>query len=244
MTGSLVIAGCGIAGGQITSEAECEIRAADLVMYLLPFPLTAALITSWSRECVNLEDSYREGRPRSETYAEMAGRVLAEVQDGRHICLAMYGHAGVLNAVSQFVVRMAGEAGFPVRMLPGISAEACLYADLGIDPGENGMQSHVASRLLRQQKKWDPETPLILWQIGMVGDDDYHAKYSNSRLNELVDRLTAVYGPEHRAVIYEAATIPFMRFRADRVRLTDLTGANLRPISTLLIEPITPGGAT
>src|SRR5690606_41924587 len=38
--------------------------------------------------------------------------------------------------------------GFVARMEPGISAEACLYADLGIDPGRHGVQSMEATHFL------------------------------------------------------------------------------------------------
>jgi hypothetical protein len=39
-------------------------------------------------------------------------------------------------------------------MLPGISAEDCLFADLGIDPGIYGCQSYEATDFLANGRPW------------------------------------------------------------------------------------------
>jgi len=241
--GSLVVVGHGITGGQVTSQAEVEIRIADIVLSLTSDPVAKAFVVHWAREYVDVSDAYQEGRGRPVIYADIANRVLEPVRAGRRVCFVTYGHPGVLSAITRMAIRQARAEGFPARMLPGISAEACLYADLGVDPGEEGIQSYQATQLLCNEKIWDPTTPLILWQIGLVGDDAHHANYPNSLLSRLVEKLVAVYGPNHEAVIYEAATLPYVPFRADRVALAELPRAELSACSTLLVEPLTTNPA-
>ncbi len=54
-------------------------------------------------------------------------------------------------------------------MEPGISAEDCLYADLGLDPGTYGCQHYEASNLMFYQRTIDTAAYLILWQPGVAG---------------------------------------------------------------------------
>jgi len=58
--------------------------------------------------------------------------------------------------------------GFGTHMEPGISAEACLYADLDLDPGEHGVQSFEATQFLIQRRMIDPAGLLLLWQISQA----------------------------------------------------------------------------
>ena len=48
-------------------------------------------------------------------------------------------------------------------MLPGISSEDCLFADLGVDPGVSGCQSYEATDFLMNAPIIDSSTQLILW---------------------------------------------------------------------------------
>ena len=61
-------------------------------------------------------------------------------------------------------------------MLPGISAEDCLFADLGVDPAEAGCQSYEATRFLERRPAIEPRAALILWQIGVVGSANHSAE--------------------------------------------------------------------
>src|SRR2546429_6584747 len=47
-----------------------------------------------------------------------------------------------------FRSRQAREEGFEAEMLPAVSAEDCLFADLGVDPGDEGCQSFEATSFL------------------------------------------------------------------------------------------------
>lgn len=55
-------------------------------------------------------------------------------------------------------------------MVPGISAEDCLYADLGVDPGMEGSQHFEASKFMFYKRRVDPNAYLILWQVVIAGD--------------------------------------------------------------------------
>ena len=74
--------------------------------------------------------------------------MLAEVRAGRRVCGAFYGHPGVFTRVPNKAIAQARAEGFEAHMEAGVSAEDCLYADLGIDPGEVGCQQYEASQFM------------------------------------------------------------------------------------------------
>ena len=59
-------------------------------------------------------------------------------------------------------------------MLPAVSAEDCLVADLGVDPGERGWQSWEATELLLRGFRPDPTAGLVLWQVDGIGKLDWN----------------------------------------------------------------------
>jgi len=84
--------------------------------------------------------------------------------------------------------------GFKAHMEPGISAEDCLYADLGIDPGRFGCQHFEASQLLFYERRIDPTGYLVLWQAGLVGDVSLKRFSTGPAYRQaLVDVLSADY---------------------------------------------------
>ncbi len=93
-------------------------------------------------------------------------------------------------------------------MLPGISAEDCLFADLGVDPAQNGCQSYEASDFLLNSRMIDNSSQLILWQAGLVGDWTFRRyAYDRSALPLLLEKLLRWYPPAHPVYIYEASSI-------------------------------------
>src|SRR5439155_1808739 len=112
---------------------------------------------------------YREDRRRRATYDAMVERILAEVRTRAVVCAVFYGHPGVFVAPSHEAIRRARAEGHTALMLPGISAEDCLFADLGIDPSRFGCQSYEATDFLVHRRRIDRTAALVLWQIGTVG---------------------------------------------------------------------------
>lgn len=128
--GSLVVVGTGIsAPGQTTLEAVACIRQADRVFYAVTEPTTEFWIHGLNSTAASLVDLYAEGKDRYKTYKEMADRILTAVRSGSRVCAVFYGHPGVMVNPSHDAIRRARREGFKARMLPGISTEACLYAD-------------------------------------------------------------------------------------------------------------------
>jgi len=91
-------------------------------------------------------------------------------------------------------------------MLPGISSEDCLFADLGVDPGIYGCQSFEATDFLVNRRQIDPRSSVVLWQIGVLGDSTYKTQgYDTSSMPLLIESLLGWYPPHHLVYLYEAA---------------------------------------
>jgi hypothetical protein len=126
-------------------------------------------------------------------------------------------------------------------MEPGVSAEDCLYADLGIDPGRYGCQHYEASQVMLYRRRIDTSAYLILWQVGVAGDRSL-AKFSTGTAYRrvLVEVLARDYPLDHELFIYEAATLPLQAPRIERVRLGALAEARLDMHATVVIPPASP----
>jgi hypothetical protein len=122
-------------------------------------------------------------------------------------------------------------------MLPGISAEDCLFADLGIDPGRAGCQSYEATDFLVHHRLIDTTCGVILWQIGVVGQI-YNLVGRPESISILADTLIEKYGPTHEVIVYEARHYPTCDPVIIRLQLAALASTNLSPISTLYIPPL------
>ena len=171
----------------------------------------------------------------------MAEAMLAEVRAGKRVVGAFYGHPGVFAQVPHAAIAQARDEGFEAVMDPGISAEDCLYADLGFDPGHVGCAHYEASQLLFYRRVIDTSAWLVLWQIGLAGDRSYAVRASTvEQRQRLVDRLLRDYPAEHPVTVYEAATLPIGRPRIDTLPLHTLAHANLRMHSTLVVPPARP----
>jgi precorrin-6B methylase 1 len=239
--GSLTIVGTGIqAGGQITIQARAYIEQADYLFFLVTDPVTERYLRRLNINAESLMPLYQAGEDRFSTYMAMVDRILAEVRRGSRVCAAFYGHPGVFVSPSHEAIRRARREGFEAKMLPGISAEDCLFADLGIDPSVAGCQSFEATGFLISKKKFDPTSFLILWQIGVIGDLSYQpAGYDYHKgLQVLAEYLQPIYGPDHVTIVYEASEFPMFKPRRDRVKIQQLPETSVTPLSTLCIPPL------
>src|SRR5205085_11822477 len=132
--GSLVIVGTGIRTvGHLTTEAIAWMKAADKLLYVVADPIAEDVIKRFNPDgAESLSELYDDGKPRMDTYDEMVERILSCVRNGLRTCVAFYGHPGVFVYPSHESIRRARSEGFSAKMLPGISAEDCLFADMGI----------------------------------------------------------------------------------------------------------------
>ena len=236
----LNVVGTGIqAAGQLTVEARSAISSADRVFYLITDGLTLDYLASLNKNLESLHSSYESGRPRMDSYLEMVERILGSMDNGEAVCVALYGHPGVFAFPAHEAIRRARAKGYYARMFPGVSAEDCLFADLGVDPAWAGCQSFEATDFLIFDRMFDPRSALIIWQVGVIGDTSFQRggyEYG-AGLTILQDRLIQNYGPDHKVIVYEAAHYPIYPHRADSLRLADLSAIRLTPESTLFVPP-------
>jgi uncharacterized protein YabN with tetrapyrrole methylase and pyrophosphatase domain len=237
--GSLVVAGTGLSFGHMTVEARAQIKHADYVLYGVPDPVTEAWIRANSQRCEPLNVLYRTNKRRERTYREMSDRILECVREGLRVCAVFYGHPGVFVTPSHDAIRRAREEGFAARMLPGVSAEDCLFADLGVDPATRGCQTFEATDFLARLVDFDPHAGLVIWQVGVLGRSEYQPyKYELTWVPNLLARLIEVYGEDHRVAVYEAAQFIVCDPYIEWVALGSLTEASLGRNVTLYCPPL------
>jgi uncharacterized protein YabN with tetrapyrrole methylase and pyrophosphatase domain len=237
--GSLTVVGTGIESfGQMTEGARREVSRAQRLFYLGD-PLGEHAVRGLNRRAVSLHDLYEPGKHRLKTYAQMVERVLSEVRGGFRVCFALYGHPGVFAMPAHAAVRIARAEGYRAVMLPAVSADACLIADLGVDPATSGWQSYEATDFLLRRRRIDPGAGLVLWQVGVVGRLDYPSGPVNrKKLAVLTETLLETYPRKHVATLYEAATLPGFPASTQRVHIGSFHRAEVTPITTMYVPPV------
>lgn len=234
--GSLTVVGTGIQlGTHLTPEARAAISNADVVLTLVSEPVMLAAVEQLNPQTRPLQDHYVVGESRAIAYEAMVEEILAHVRKGSKVCAAFYGHPGVFVAPSHEAVRRAREEGFKARMLPGVSAEDCLFADLGVDPARLGCQSYEATEFLVHGRSVDTSVALVLWQLGTVGNTAAAEEAAPVGLAVLVDVLLGYYPPEHEVVVYEASPYPGFDAKVRRTPLAELRPEHVTAMSTLYV---------
>ncbi len=239
--GTLTVAGTGILPvGHLTQEASQAIQIADRVFYAVTNPLMARMILRLNPGAEDLRPLYGKGKPREKTYAEMVAALLKPVRQGKRVCAAFYGHPGVFVISGHEAIRQARAAGHQAEMLPGISAEDCLFADLNVDPARDGCATFEATDLLLSHRTWDATSALVIWQISVIGEMAYPTSDGRKNLPVLIERLREVYPASHLVTVYEASSLPGFASSVHRCPLGRLARAPLTHFSTLYVPPL-PG---
>jgi uroporphyrin-III C-methyltransferase len=238
--GSLIVVGTGLMlARHATLETIEAIERAQHVFHLITNSATEAWIRRLNRKATSLGDCLQEGKPRSQSYSDMAGRIVDAVRDGQRVCAVFYGHPGVLVASGREAIARARRDGFDARMLPGISAEDCLLADLAVDTRLLCWQSYEATDFLLRRRRIDPTVALILWQAGLLGEPSVRSDMQArpERLRVLTDALLRHYSRRHPVVIYEAAEFPTCDPVIKHVTLAGLPRQAIYPKTTLYVTP-------
>jgi precorrin-6B methylase 1 len=238
--GSLIVVGTGIRTvGQMTLEAIAWIQVADVALYVIADPIAEEVVRTLNpRGALSLRGYYGEGQNRMQSYEAMIEHMLSCVRAGQRTCAALYGHPGVFAYPTHEAVRRARAEGYEAHMLPGISAEDCLFADLGVDPASTGCQSYEATDFLVNARSVDITASLVLWQIGVLGDHTYRlGGYQLSGFPLLIARLTELYGASHEVTVYEASLFHGVAPVTTKVALAHLTPAYVNAGSTLYVPP-------
>lgn len=237
--GSLSCVGIGMSlGAHITPIAKQHIEKSDVCFVAVSDALVELWINEMHQDVRSLQVFYGVNKSRKQTYKEMVAAVLEEVEAGKKVCAIFYGHPGVFAYVPHKLIEEAKAKGVMAVMEPGISAEDCLFADLGIDPGKYGCQQFEATQLVLYERLLDTSGYVILWQIGVVGDEQYGIEVTGAaQRNKLLNILDKDYALEHDVILYEASTSVLKKTRIESIKLKDLPRALLKDYTTLVIPP-------
>jgi Tetrapyrrole (Corrin/Porphyrin) Methylases len=238
--GGLTVVGSGIrAGLQTTMEARVCIESASKVLYLLADPIAEEWVRKLNPNSESMDSFYQKGKRRMVAYEAMIEKILSCLEQAGDLCAVFYGHPGVFSYPARESIKRARLNGFNARMLPGISAEDNLIADLGIDPGPAGLQSFEVTTFLLYKYRFDTSVPLILWQVGVLGEVLWNPPHraARDRLPILADYLIDHYGVNHEVVFYHASELPAGQPAIERLPLCDLREAKLATLSTLFVPP-------
>lgn len=237
--GSLICLGTGIMlGAHLDPLSRNYINEADVVFMLVADALTEQWLQQLHPDTRSLQSYYQEGQSREVSYQKMVDAILAEVRAGKKIVGAFYGHPGVFAWVPHQAVKLAKHQGYYSKMLPAISAEDCLYADLGIDPGRYGCQLYECSQFMFYQRNIDTAAYLILWQVGVAGDRSLARFHTTGQYRQLLSEYLSLFYPvNHQVILYEAASLPNQHARIEQLPLSALAKINVSGKSTLVIPP-------
>jgi precorrin-6B methylase 1 len=237
--GSIAVVGLGMTlGSHLTPLARSHIEQADVIFAGLSDSIVEQWLGRMHPDVRSLQPYYKEGKSRKKTYQQWVDLMMDEVRAGKRVCAVFYGHPGIFAWSPHKVVEVALAEGFKAHMEPGISAEDCLYADLGFDPGRVGCAHFEASQLLFYKRRLDPTAYLVLWQVGLVGDRSLTRFETGSSYRQvLVDVLAEDYPLDHEIIIYRAATLPIQQPRIRRVALRDLPHVDVPTEETVVIPP-------
>jgi uncharacterized protein YabN with tetrapyrrole methylase and pyrophosphatase domain len=237
--GSLVCVGTGMTmASHITPLSQSYIEQADVVFSLMSHGVVEKWLEAMHPDVRSLQQYYCEGTDRKISYRSMVDAMLAEVQKGKKVVGAFYGHPGVFAWVPHKAIAEAKLQGYQAHMEPGVSAEDCLFADLAIDPGRYGCQNFETTQLMIYQRRIDASAYLILWQAGVAGDlSTARFDTNTARLALLVELLSEYYPADHPVILYEACTLPVGEPRMQQIKLAELPDAEIYLHTTLVLPP-------
>jgi hypothetical protein len=241
VSGSLIVVGTGYnVGGQVTPETESVLRDAERCLFLVSDTATSAWLRTVNPRAESLHDCYREGEAGSTAASRMVERILDAVRAGHATCAAFYGHPAILVSPGLEALRRARAEGFAASMLPAISCEDALFADLGVDPGVSGRLLYEATDFLLRPRAIDPTAAMVLLQVGAIGLTRFttgdHPNREGLRL--LAEALLRSYPSAHRVALYRLPQLPLFDPAIDWEELAALGDAPLSVVSTLFVPPL------
>lgn len=237
--GELHLVGSGIrAITDLTVGAQQEIMKAEAVLYCVADPVTELRIHELNPRAQSLYGLYGNDKPRIDTYREMVEAILAPVLAGQRTCAVFYGHPGIFAWAPHQAIRLARRAGLRADMMPAVSAQDSLFADLGLDPSSAGLQTVDATDLLIRNRQLNPSMHVLIWQAECVGDDGFNfGGYRRQNFGVLVERLRTFYPVDQSVVVYDASTFPHLPAQVRLTALDRITAEDLSGVSTLYLPP-------
>nr|WP_267313967.1 SAM-dependent methyltransferase [Legionella antarctica] len=143
-----------------TTEFKTYTTSADKVLYLVNEPVTKQWIERYSKLSESLEPIYFSEIDRQNSYDKIRDKILTDLGTYNFITVVLYGHPTIFADPGLQAIIAAQKNSIETIILPGISVENCLYADLKIDPGQFGCFHVEATELLVYDKIIDPPQSL------------------------------------------------------------------------------------
>lgn len=237
---SLVIVGMGIkAISHITKETETVIRGCDKVYYLANNTLFFDYLNSISTNIESLNNLYFSREKRSESYKLLGEKIINDIPKYKNICVAIYGHPLFLVQLSRYLLDWCEKERHDVHVLPAISSLDCLFSDLGINPGDGGIQLMDATELLVYRRTLDPYCHIVLYQVGAIGQLGHNREQTIAKkaLLFLQSYLLTKYDKKHKVCFYEAGQTPNTKANIVYKSIDLMHTESVSSISTLYIEP-------
>lgn len=222
--------------GQLTLEAVSWIETADVVCYVLADPVAERWVLEHSQRAEDLSRLHDTGHARLNSYATMAARLVDHARAGRTVVAVFYGHPGVFTSPTHWAIELAGQEGIEARMLPGVSAEDCLFADLGVDPGHGAFAAYEATEMLLTQRPPATDSHVVVWQVGVIAAASLA---TGSAATALVEFLLRFYPDDHQVTHYRAPQTAIGVALKQQVELGRLASLPLSVTSTLYVPPLT-----
>lgn len=237
---TLIIAGVGIKFiSHLTVETKACIEKAEKVFYLINEPAMKEWIQTANPNAESLDNLYKTYKNREDNYLLIAQHVNAGLEKYKSVCFVMYGHPTFLAQPTIIAANLAAQNNHQVLIMPAVSAEDCLFADLKIDPIAEGCQSFEATDFLLYRRVFSTSSHLVLWQpsvIGLKGIAETH--HSKAGLKILVEYLCEAYPLTHQIMAYSAAQYPSFLPEILYCSLQDLPNIDINRTATLYLPPI------
>jgi tetrapyrrole methylase family protein/MazG family protein len=237
---SLVVVGSGIKFmSHLTVESKAYIEQSQKVLYLVNEPAIEEWIHKINPQAESLDPIYTQHNFRIHSYQAITNYILDILRQKKHICVVLYGHPTIFAKPALDAVIVAKKEGYYAKILPGISAEDCLFADLLIDPGSHGCLSFEATDFLIHTKLVDTSCHLILWQASIIGALTHPESHDNTKGSQLLlNYLTQHYDLNHPIIVYTAAQYPGLEPIIEQSVLKNLLTVKQSRTSLLYIPPV------
>jgi uncharacterized protein YabN with tetrapyrrole methylase and pyrophosphatase domain len=238
----IAVVGLGITGvHHITREAEETLRRCRRTFVAHSAPGFLAYLRTVSPDVVDLSDHFGPGVHRLRSYQAIASEVVAAAVEQPPVAFATYGHPKMYSYPTVLIERAAVLLDLQVWLLPGISFLDTLLADLGIDPGFDGLQLYEATDLLVRRRPLQTDVACVIAQaptvMNPIAGSPEDAPANTARLQ---DYLLRFYPAEHEVVIVTSRTHPLLAPMRQRTRVGTLAHALITgsQSGTLYIPPV------
>jgi len=238
----IAIVGLGMVGvHQITREAEETLRRVNQI-FITDIALGMVdYLRGFGPKVVDLTTRRELGVHRIVIYRRMTSEVVAAAVEAPPVAFATYGHPNVYCYPTTLIQRAASVLDLKTRVIPGISSIDVLLADLGLDPGFDGLQIYEASDLLIRNRPVQADVGLIVVQAPIVLEAaNRPGERSGENLRLLQNYLLQFYPAQHVVMLVTSRTHPMLPSITQQVPLEKLAEALQRGsnVATMYVPPV------